>query len=163
MWREIFIWKYTEKSEWRVEFNCFAHHLWQWNSIAKNIIFQIFGDSSADITSLLEKVCQISGSEMDQTAAKELKWALISDSVSVLASMLAESLRMILEPTIASKLQYVFKIFRINIISRIVYYGGTLSMTTCHIGCVLRFVYGKVVHWNVQSRQLIKKFAKFFI
>ncbi|KAI1718698.1 AAA domain (dynein-related subfamily) domain-containing protein [Ditylenchus destructor] len=66
---------------------------------------RIFGDSSADITSLLEKVCQISGGETDQTAAKELKWALISDSVSVLASMLAESLRMILEPTIASKLQ----------------------------------------------------------
>jgi midasin len=35
----------------------------------------------------------------------ELKWSIISDSVAVMASELAENLRTILEPTIASKLQ----------------------------------------------------------
>lgn len=37
--------------------------------------------------------------------AFELKWSQITDSVSDLASILAENLRMIIEPSIASKLQ----------------------------------------------------------
>lgn len=40
-----------------------------------------------------------------EETALELKWSQITDSVSDLASILAENLRMIIEPSIASKLQ----------------------------------------------------------
>lgn len=36
----------------------------------------------------------------------EMRWAAITNSVSQLASMLAENLRIIIEPQIASRLQY---------------------------------------------------------
>jgi midasin (ATPase involved in ribosome maturation) len=56
---------------------------------------------------------------MEEHTALQLKWSLISDSVSVLSSILAENLRMILEPTVASRLQCVTSglLYALNLLS----------------------------------------------
>ncbi|VDM40792.1 unnamed protein product [Toxocara canis] len=43
----------------------------------------------------------------ESTAAAEERWSRISESLSVLSAELAENLRMIIEPTVASRLEYV--------------------------------------------------------
>uniref|UniRef100_A0A915LZ24 Midasin n=1 Tax=Meloidogyne javanica TaxID=6303 RepID=A0A915LZ24_MELJA len=66
-----------------------------------NASIEIIDDSSAK--EMLERETPTTSNEED-IRQLQLKWALISESVSSLASELAESLRSIIEPTVASKL-----------------------------------------------------------
>uniref|UniRef100_A0A914D8W7 Midasin n=1 Tax=Acrobeloides nanus TaxID=290746 RepID=A0A914D8W7_9BILA len=56
-------------------------------------------------TMQLEEILQDMNISKDDYRALQTKWAKITDSVSILASELAENLRIIIEPSIATKLQ----------------------------------------------------------
>lgn len=58
----------------------------------------------SDINKGLEDL-NTSDNQEKTNQAMELQWSAITNSVSQLASMLAENLRIIIEPSIASRLQ----------------------------------------------------------
>jgi len=70
------------------------------------ITFRFQNDEDDDKLSLLQdKMADISRLGVDDQRAFQLKWSLLTDSVSLLAAELTENLRAILEPSIASRLQ----------------------------------------------------------
>ena len=56
-------------------------------------------------TNKLEEVLQEMNISNSDYTALQVKWAKITEAVSVLSSELAENLRIIIEPTVATKLQ----------------------------------------------------------
>lgn len=64
--------------------------------------------SLSSLDNKLEEELNSDGTSVDRRIverAMEIRWSIISNSVSQLSSLLAENLRMIIEPTIASRLQ----------------------------------------------------------
>lgn len=68
------------------------------------IIFQIPKDESS-IDVLQQRFEEVMQLNLSEQRVLELKWSIITDSIAAHASELAESLRMIIEPTIASRLE----------------------------------------------------------
>lgn len=76
--------------------------LWLFHDIG-----MLFKDDEDDdkLTLLRDKLVDISRLGVNEQRRLEMKWALLTDSVSLLAAELTENLRAILEPSIASRLQ----------------------------------------------------------
>uniref|UniRef100_A0A915DGE1 Uncharacterized protein n=1 Tax=Ditylenchus dipsaci TaxID=166011 RepID=A0A915DGE1_9BILA len=120
------------------------------NSVSINFdaSHQLGYQSASQIARLQEKFNEMDTGASHSESSLELRWSLISESVSALSSMLAENLRMIIEPTVASRLQGDYRTGKRLNVRRLIAYIATVDdsasmqdnlMTeiTCHGLCLI--------------------------